>query len=247
MRNDVLINEWERIDDLHRNGYMLIQNPKAFCFGIDAVLLSDFAVVKEGEEVLDIGTGTGVIPILLCGKTKGKHFTGIEIQEESVFMAKRSVLLNSLENRIDICLGDIRKYDEYFKPSSFDVVVTNPPYMSAYGGLKNDALDKSVARHEISLTLSEVIGSAKKLLKPQGRFYMIHRPQRLADIFFEMRSLGIEPKTLRLIHTTPDKEPSMALVSGVRNGRPMLKVMPPIIIYNPDGSYTEEIRHIYYD
>ena len=241
-----MINEWERLDDLHRNGYMLIQNPKAFCFGIDAVLLSGFADIKEGDSVLDIGTGTGVIPILLCGKTKGKHFTGIEIQEESALMARRSVSLNGLDDRIDIILGDVRDCGE-LKPSSFDAVVSNPPYMPAHGGLKNSASNKAVARHEISLALPELIGSAKRLLKPQGRFYMIHRPKRLADIFYEMRKAGIEPKILRFIHTTPDKEPSMALVAGVRNGSPMLKVMPPIIIYNPDGSYTDEIRHIYYD
>lgn len=244
---DVNIYDYERIDDLHRNGYLIIQDPKRFCFGIDAVLLSGFAVVKKNEEVLDLGTGTGIIPILLEAKTKGRHFTGLEIQKESVDMAKRSVLLNGLSEKIHICEGNIKDVLSIFKPSSFDVITTNPPYMNNTGGLKNDFDAKAIARHELLCDLDDIIKGSQKLLKTNGRFYMIHRPHRLSDIIFKLRENNLEPKKMRFVHSYIGKEPTMVLIEAVRNARSMVKVLPPLVIYNEDGKYTQEIIDIYYN
>ncbi len=247
MNNDVEIKQGERIDDLHRNGYLLIQNTKMFCFGIDAVLLSGFAQVKKGENMIDLGTGTGVIPILLEAKTKGNHFTGIEIQKESVEMARRSVLLNGLQKKITIDEGDIKQAASIYGSAVFDVFTSNPPYMNNGGGLKNDYAPKAIARHELLCNLEDVIYNSSKLLKTGGRFYMVHKPHRLADIIALMRQYHLEPKRLRFVHSYADKEPSLLLIEGARNGKPMIKVEAPLVIYQNDGSYTQEIKKIYYE
>ncbi|MDY5647807.1 MAG: methyltransferase, partial [Lachnospiraceae bacterium] len=190
----------ERMDDLQRNGYRIIQNPEKFCFGMDAVLLSGFAKVKKGEQVLDLGTGTGIIPILLRGKTQGKHFTGLEIQEESAEMARRSVKFNGLSGEISIVTGDIREAADLFGAASFDVVTSNPPYMTGSHGLTNPDEAKAIARHELLCTLEDVIREASAVLRPQGRFYMVHRPFRLAEIFCTMSRFKLEPKRMRLVY-----------------------------------------------
>lgn len=246
MRTDVEIRTGERVDDLHRNGYVILQDPKRFCFGIDAVILSGFARVKKGECVLDLGTGTGIIPILLEGRTKGSHFTGLEIQEESAEMAKRSVALNDLEQKVDIVTGDIKQAADLFGGSVFDVVTSNPPYMHAGGGLQNPSDTKAIARHEILCTLEDVVKNAAKVLKPSGRFYMVHRPQRLADIICTLRQYGLEPKRLRFVHSYVEKPPTMVLVEAVRGGKAMLKAQPPLVIYEKTNVYTKEIYDIYY-
>ncbi len=245
--NGVLLHDYERVDDLHRNGYRIIQDPKRFCFGQDAVLLSGFARVHTGETALDLGTGTGIIPILLEAKTDGDLFYGLEIQQESVDMAKRSVDLNGLSGKIIIQQGDIKDVLALYKPSSFDVITSNPPYMNSGGGLINSYSPKAIARHELLCTLEDVVYGAARLLRPQGRFYMIHRPHRLADIFVTLRSNKLEPKTLRFVYPAVEKEPAMVLIEAVRGGRPMLKVLPPLIIYNAEGNYTDEVYRIYYD
>ncbi|WP_304943693.1 tRNA1(Val) (adenine(37)-N6)-methyltransferase [Vallitalea guaymasensis] len=235
----------ERIDELHRNGYRIIQNTGKFCFGIDAVLLTGFAVVKEKETVLDLGTGTGIIPILLEAKTKGNHFTGLEIQEESVEMADRSVKLNCLEDKISIVKGDIKEAVKLFPLSSFDVITSNPPYMNNKNGIKNDLQPKSIARHEILCTLDDVIKNTASLLKVGGRFYMVHRPSRLPEIIITLKKYKLEPKRIRLVHPYIDKEPNMVLIESVRHGKPLLKVEPPLIVYESVGKYTDEIYDIY--
>lgn len=242
----VEVKPYERVDDLHRNGYMIIQDPERFCFGVDAVLLTGFVQVKKGETVLDLGTGTGVIPILLEAKTQGEHFIGLEIQSESVEMARRSVQMNELESKIEIHEGDIKKLENLYKLSSFDVITTNPPYMNEGGGLINDYSPKAIARHELLCNLEDVIYGASRLLRPMGRFYMIHRPHRLIDIITLLRKYKLEPKRLRFIHSRVEKEPTMVLVEAVRGGKPMLKVEPPLVIYKENGEYTDEIIKIYY-
>lgn len=237
----------ERIDDLHRNGYFLLQDPEKFCFGIDAVLLSSFAEIKKGDIVLDLGTGTGVIPILLEAKTYGKHFIGLEIQQESVDMAKRSVAMNELEDKIEIHQGDIKQLDSLYKLSSFDVITSNPPYMNEGGGMINDYGAIAIARHELLCNLEDVIYGTSKLLKSGGRFYMIHRPHRLTDIFILLRQYKLEPKKIRFVHSHINKDPTMVLIEAIRGAKPMLKVQPPIIIYKDSGEYTEEIIKIYYE
>ena len=244
---NVNINDWERVDDLHRNGYVIIQDPKRFCFGIDAVILSGFAEVKKGENVMDLCTGTGIIPILLEAKTEGSHFTGLEIQEESVEMARRSVRLNGLEDKVTIDFGDVKNTEALYRASSFDVVTVNPPYMNEGGGLKNVYSPKTIARHEVLCSLEDVVDAAARLLVPQGRLYMVHRPHRLTDIMVTLRNHRLEPKRLRFVHSYADREPVMVLVEAVSNGKPMVKVMPPLIIYKEDGKYTGEIMKIYYE
>lgn len=242
---DKILLEDERIDDLHRNNYKIIQNQKKFCFGMDAVLLSGFAKVKPGEKALDLGTGTGIIPILLEAKTSGKHFTGLEIQEESGDMAKRSVALNKLEDKIDIVIGDIKEASKVFGPASFDVVTCNPPYMNGNHGLTNPDLPKAIARHEILCTLDDVVREAAKVLKPGGRFYMVHRPFRLVEIINSLTTYKLEPKRMKMVHPFLDKEPNMVLIESVKGGRSMIQVEAPLIVYKEQNVYTDEIYDIY--
>lgn len=237
--------EDERIDDLQRNGYRIIQKRNGFCFGMDAVLLSGFACVREGETALDLGTGTGIIPILLEAKTEGKHFTGLEIQDEFAGMAARSVRLNALEDRVDIVQGDIKEASRLFGKASFDVVTSNPPYMNDSHGLKNPDLPKAIARHEVLCTLEDVVREAALLLKPGGRFYMVHRPQRLAEIITVLKGHRLEPKRMKMVHPFVDKEANMVLIEAVRGGRPMMRVEAPVIVYREPGVYTDEIYTIY--
>ena len=243
--NNVTCGEDERIDDLQRNGYRIIQKKKGFCFGMDAVLLSGFAQVKEGEAAVDLGTGTGIIPILLEAKTKGKHFTGLEIQEEVAEMAERSVRLNQLEARVDIVRGDIREASRLFGKASFDVVTSNPPYMNDNHGLKNPDLPKAIARHEVFCTLDDVCREASLLLKSGGRFYMVHRPHRLVEIITALKTYKLEPKRMKLVHPFADKEANMVLIEAVRGGKSMMKVEAPIIVYKEPGVYTQEIYDVY--
>ncbi len=240
-----LLKNNERIDELHRNGYQIIQDPGRFCFGMDAVLLSGFAHVKRGERVLDLGTGTGIIPILLEAKTEGSHFTGLEIQPESADMATRSVQLNHLEDKISIVTGDIKDASKLFGASSFDIVTTNPPYMIGEHGLKNPADAKAIARHEVLCTLDDILLESARILKPGGRFYMVHRPFRLAEIFSKMIEHGIEPKRMQLVYPYIDKEPNMVLIEGLRGGRSRITIEKPLIVYESEGIYTSEIFDIY--
>lgn len=237
--------ENERIDDLQRNGYRIIQKKKGFCFGMDAVLLSGFAQVKEGEAAIDLGTGTGIIPILLEAKTEGKRFIGLEIQDEVADMASRSVRLNHLEERVEIVKGDIKEASQLFGKASFDVVTSNPPYMNDRHGLKNPDLPKAIARHEVLCTLDDVCREAAALLKPGGRFYMVHRPHRLAEIITVLKEYRLEPKRMKLVHPFVDKEANMVLIEAVRGGKSMVKVEAPIIVYQEPGVYSEEIYTIY--
>lgn len=246
MNREIALQENERLDDL-QNGYFIIQNTKNFCYGIDAVLLAGFARVKPGERVLDMGTGTGIIPILLKAKTPGEHFTGLEIQEESAQMARRSVVYNGLEKDIEIRTGDIREAAAIFGRASFSVVTCNPPYMTGSHGLVNPHLPKAIARHEVLCTLEDVISQAAQVLEPRGRFYMVHRPFRLAEIMGLMMKYQLEPKRMRLVYPYVDKEPNMVLIEGLLGGNPRITVEKPLIVYERPGVYTDEIREIYGD
>lgn len=242
---EVLLHEHERLDELHRNGYKIIQDKDRFCFGMDAVLLSGFARVKAGERTLDLGTGTGIIPILLEAKTDGSHFIGLEIQPESADMAARSVAYNDLQDKIDIVVGDIKDASQRFGASSFDVITTNPPYMIGQHGIKNDQDAKAIARHEILCDLDDILRESAKMLKPSGRFYMVHRPFRLAEIFSKMIEYRIEPKRMQLVYPFVDKEPNMVLIEGLRGGKSRITVEKPLIVYKEPGVYTDEIYDIY--
>ena len=237
--------ENERIDDLNIKDYKIIQNKKQFCFGMDAVLLSSFTKVKEKEKVLDLGTGNGVIPILLSAKTKGRHFTGLEIQEYNVDMTKRSLSINNLNNEIDIILGDIKEASQIFGLASFDVVTSNPPYMTANHGLVNPDKNKAIARHEILCTLEDLIRETSKLLKPNGRFYLVHRPFRLVEILNTLSGFNLQAKRMRMVHPYIDSEPNMVLIESVKGAKSRIKVEAPLIVYKEKNKYTKEIYDIY--
>ena len=235
----------ERLDDLQRNGYQIIQKKDGFCFGMDAVLLSGFAAVKPGEKAIDLGTGTGIIPILLEAKYEGEHYTRLEIQDEVAEMAARSVALNHLEEKVSIVKGDIKEASRLFGAASFDVVTSNPPYMNDAHGLKNPDLPKAIARHEVLCTLDDVAREAAKLLRPGGRFYMVHRPHRLIEIITALTKYKLEPKRMKMVHPFVDKEANMVLIEAVRGGKSMIKVEAPIVVYREPGVYTQAIYDIY--
>lgn len=225
-----LLKQGERLDDLQLNGLELIQNPEKFCFGIDAVILSNFAKVRVGETVLDMGTGNGILPVLLSAKTEGKHFCGLEIQPEMADMARRSVKYNGLQDKIEIVTGDIKEAANIFKPAFFDVIVTNPPYMIANHGLRNPEDAKAIARHEVLCSLDDILRESMKLLHDRGRFYMIHRPFRLTEIMVKMNQYKIEPKRVQFIYPNIQKEPTMVLIEGMRGAKSRVKIEPPIIL-----------------
>ena len=243
MRND-LVKQGERVDDL-QNGYFVIQDPKKFCFGMDAVLLSGFARVKKGETVLDMGTGTGIIPILLRARTEGDHFTGLEIQEECARMAERSVAYNGLDSEIGIVQGDIKEAAEIFGAASFHVVTCNPPYMIGAHGLRNPDMPKAIARHEVLCTLEDVVSQAAKVLKDRGRFYMVHRPFRLTEIMNVLTKYKLEPKRMQLVYPYIDRDPNMVLIEALKGGNSRITVERPLIVYEKPGEYTKSILDIY--
>lgn len=245
MTTDVLLKENERVDDLQRNHYKIIQNPDLFCFGMDAVLLSGFARADEGDRVLDLGTGTGIIPLLMEAKTKASHLTGLEIQTESADMASRSVKMNNLEDKIAIVTGDIKEAVRLFGAASFDVITCNPPYMTEHHGILNPEAPKAIARHELLCTLEDVISQSAGLLKPGGNLFMVHRPFRLAEIIVLLREYKLEPKRMQLVYPFVDKEPNMVLLEASRGGKPRMKVEKPLIVYKEPGIYHDEIYDIY--
>ncbi|NTV89028.1 MAG: tRNA1(Val) (adenine(37)-N6)-methyltransferase [Clostridiales bacterium] len=237
--------ENESIDDLQLNGLKLIQKKDGFRFGVDAVLLADFADVKKNDIVIDLGTGTGIIPVLLAAKKTPKHITGLEIQTDMAEMAARTIKMNDLEEKIDIVCGDIRKAVEKFGNASFSCVVSNPPYMNSGGGLVNPSDSKAIARHELLCSLEDVISTSSRLLCPAGRFAMVHRPERLVDIICLMRKYSLEPKYLRFVHPAPYKKPAMILIRGTKNGNAQLKVLEPLYVHDEAGKYSAEINRIY--
>lgn len=242
---EALLKPGERLDDLQRNGYQIIQDTGRFCFGMDAVLLTGFVKIKSGERVLDMGTGTGIIPILLEAKTKASHFTALEIQADSADMAERSVKINGLEEKIAVVQGDIKEAGVLFGAASFDVVTTNPPYMIGEHGLKNPDEAKAIARHEVLCTLEDVVREAAKVLKSSGRFYMVHRPFRLAEMIRTLSAYGLELKRLQFVHPYIDKEPNMVLLECMKGANPRVTVEPPIVVFKEPGVYHEDIVKVY--
>ena len=247
MEKENYLKNGERLDDLQLNGLHIIQNPEKFCFGMDAVLLSSFCAktIRKKDKVLDLGTGTGIIPILLSAKAEPAHISALEIQDESVDMAKRSVNLNGLDEKIDIIHGDIKTASLNFGAAVFDAVTTNPPYMNDNHGIKNPDIPKAIARHEILCNLDDIARESSKLLKTQGRFYMGHRPFRMTEIICTLAKYKLETKRICMVHPFVSKEPNMLLIEAVKNGKPFVKFEPPIIVYETPGKYTEQLLEIY--
>ena len=268
IRPEVVIKSCERIDDLQCKGYQIIQNSGMFCFGMDAVLLANYVRFKRGGRYLDLGTGTGIIPILLAAKEYGEgalnreerladlcdvdrkivndaRFIGIEFQPACADMAARSVSLNGLDGLVRIDNGDIKEVSCNYKKASFDIVTSNPPYIKGSHGLENPDAPKNIARHEVHVTLDQVVAAAEHALKPGGSFYMIHKPFRLAEIFECLHEHRLEPKRMQLVHPYIDKEPNMVIVEAVKGGNSMIKIDPPMIVYKAPGVYTEQLLATY--
>ena len=242
----ILLKENERIDDLQYKGLKIIQNINGFCFGIDSVLLSDFAKeIKPKSKVLDLGTGTGIISILLCGKTELQEIIGVEIQKDVAEMAEKSIRLNKLENRIKILNEDIKEICKKFTANSFDAIVTNPPYKKENTGLISKDRSQLISRHEIMCNIEDIAKVSSNLLNSNCSIYMVHRPDRLIDIIESFRKYKLEPKKIRFIYPKTNKEPNLVLIKATKNGKQFLKVEKPLIIYNNDGTYTDEILEIY--
>ena len=243
---EVILKDNERIDDLQLNNLKIIQNKDGFCFGIDAVLLSDFAKdIRNNSIVLDLGTGTGIIGILLCAKTKLSKIYGIDVQKDVCDMALRSIKLNNLEDKFEIINTNIKELLNNFEEASFDAIVSNPPYKKDNSGLKNESETKLISRHEITASLEDFVSVSSKLLKSNGSIYMVHRPERLSDLFYLLKKHNLEPKKLRLVQSYQDSKPKLVLVKATKNAKSFLNIEEPLIIYNKDGSYTDEIFKIY--
>lgn len=242
------LKENERIDDLQYKGLKIIQNTKGFCFGIDSVILSDFAKnIKKGSKVVDLGTGTGIIGLLLCKKTELKEIVGVEIQKEVAEMANRSIKLNKLEDKFKILNTDINKIfeDKLLEKNKFDVVVMNPPYKEKGTGKINEVDSKIISRHEVKATLSDFIKVASNLLKDKGEIYIVHKPERMPDIIQKMRENKIEPKEIKTVYSNKKTEASLILIKGIKGANKFFKILEPIYIYEENGEYTKEIKEIY--
>ncbi len=242
---DVILKENERIDDLEINGFRIIQNPFCFCFGMDAVLLANFARISPKADVIDLGTGTGIVPLLLAAKLKGQSWTGLEIQENMVDMARRSVEMNEVTEKVNILQGDLKAVREMFKPAQFGAVTSNPPYMKENSGLKNPSDTIYISRHEVSASLEDVVAAASYLLKTNGTFTMVHRPSRLPEIMEMMVKYRLEPKRMQLVQPTVDKEPNLVLIEGVKEAGRECRILPTLAVYDEEGNYTEELLRYY--
>ncbi len=240
-----LIKDGERLDDLELSNLRIIQNPDKFCFGMDAVLLSGFVAVKQGSRVLDLCTGTGIIPLLLSAKTPAKEITGLEIQEESADMAARSVELNGLNEKIKIVTGDVCEASKLFGKGTFDAVTVNPPYMTGGHGIANPSDTKAVARHEILCTLDDVLRESAAVLKPNGHLFMVHRPFRIAEIIAGMLKYRLEPKRMRLVYPYVTSEPNMVLIEAVKGGKARVTVEKPLIVWKEKDVYSDELKEKY--
>ncbi|MCK8059218.1 MULTISPECIES: tRNA1(Val) (adenine(37)-N6)-methyltransferase [unclassified Fusibacter] len=240
-----MLKDGERLDDLQVNGLQIIQNKKWFSFGIDAVLLANWTEIRKNNQVMDLGTGTAIVPLLIVGKSDAKHITGVELQAEVAEMADRTVKHNKLSDRITIVTGDIKEVPTTFSKGCMDVVTSNPPYFKVNGGIKNESDYKTISRHEVACSLEDIFKAAFHVLKPNGRFYLVHRPDRLVDIVEIARKMRLEPKRIQFVQPKFNSRPNIMLMKFVKYGNHELKFEDPIVVYDEDGGYTEMIYSIY--
>lgn len=240
-----MLRDNEQLDDLQINGLEIIQNKNKFRFGTDAVLLSDYAKIKKGGRCIDLGTGTGIVPLLLSAKTEAKEIIGLDLQEDLCEMARRSVSHNNLTDNIQIVCGDIKKISEFFIKESFENAVSNPPYMKNGSGFQSEDESIAVSRHEIMCSIEDIAAAAEYLLKDKGMLTMVHRPNRLVDVLSTLRMHSLEPKTIRFVHPYAGKAPNLFLINAQKNTQPFLKVEDPLVMRRNDGKYTDEIYKIY--
>lgn len=241
----VKINDDECVDDLQLKGLKIIQKRNGFKFGVDAVLLSDFAKIKNKDKIVDLCTGTGIIPFLLIGKYNPSEIVGVEIQQEMVDISNRSAELNDVCEKIRFVNIDLKNQNDIKALGRFDVVTVNPPYKLNSSGIINPSDNIAIARHEIACNIDDVINATRILLKDNGRMYMVHRPDRLIDILVTMRKYRIEPKRIRMIHPNPSKAPNIVLIEGQRDGGSFLKWDPPLYVYDNNGKFSDQINKIY--
>lgn len=245
MEKKLLIREDETLDDLQLNNIFVIQKKSGFRFGMDAVLLANFATIKKNDNILDLCSGTGIIPFIIAGKRKFNKIVGIEIQEQMVDMAKRTSIYNKLDEKIKFIVGDLKDIDLLKKLGKFDVITVNPPYKLKNSGIINENSKESIARHEILCDIDDVIKAANILLKDRGRFFMVHRPERIVDILTTMRKYKIEPKLIKMIQPNEEKSPNLLLIEGHKNGGQFLKWEKTLYVYDKLGNYTKELANIY--
>lgn len=247
LEKDKLLKDGERIDEIGFGNLRLIQKPEDFCYGIDAVLLATFAEIRKSARIIDLGTGTGIIPMILSHRTEAAEIVGVEIQQDSFERGLRNIILNDLGKRVRMIHGDVKHLikEKKVEKHSFDAVLTNPPYVKGDGGVKNKESTRTIARHETTAGLSDFIAEAALLLKDRGDFYMVHRPNRFVDISVLCRQHKLEPKELRFVSPNKDTAPNILLIHCVKHGRPDLKFLDPLYVYKEDGSYTEEIMRLY--
>lgn len=242
------LQENERIDDLQYKELKIIQNTKGFCFGIDSVILSDFAKnIKKGSKVVDLGTGTGIIGLLLCKKTELKEIVGVEIQKEVAEMATRSIKMNKLEDKFVILNTDINQIfaNKLLEKNQFDAIVMNPPYKEIGTGQINDVDNKIISRHEIKATLSDFLRVASNLLKDKGEIYMVHKPERMPDIIQKMRENKIEPKEIQVVYPSKNADASLILIKGIKGANKFFKIQKPLYIYEEKrGIYNTNKRNL---
>ncbi len=242
----MIIHPHERVDDLERNGLKIIQNPAAFRFGMDAVLLADFTVIRPRDRVADMGTGTGILPVLLSQKEESATFHAFEIQPDMADMAARTMALNGLGGRVEVHAADLRSAPERIGRESMSAVVCNPPYGKQGSALLSETLSQKMARHETNLSLLEIVEACGAVLKNHGRLSMVFPAPRMLELCDAMRGARLEPKRARLVCAKPDREPYLVLLEGMKNAKPALKWLPPLVVYHPDGRETEELKRIYH-
>lgn len=235
----------ERIDEIGFGGLRLIQDSEEFCYGIDSVLLSSYAKIKKDSVVIDLGTGNGILPLVLSHKTDALKIIGVELQQKVCELAKRNVVFNGLEKRIEIINADVKDLASHFSANSFDAVVSNPPYIEKNAGIENQHHAKTLARHETTAGLEAFFSAASYLLKCRGDFFLVYRPARLVDSMALGRSYSLELKSIRLIHPNKSSLPNIVLLHFVKNGKPELRFEKPLYIYKKNGNYTAEVLEIY--